>query len=602
MKYTKFEIFNFKGIKHLGLDLTKQNNSNVITLVGLNESGKTTILQAIDWFYHPLHYNDHELMPKDKRANFGDSISVKANVKLNGSDEKEVSKTALRYGYVLTENVGSFILERKFYFRDSVLTQKSENWEIKLIGKKRRGGTVEHDICEKDPEKWKFISNYIKEKMLPPVVYYENFLFDIPDKIYLDTDISVENNSYYREVLQDVLNSLNQKLNIEKHLLKRFISGKSKDIENIEAVLDMASAKITDIVITVWQEILKSDDNNLFISLGNAIEKDEFGHFIQVKVREDNRSYYIRERSLGFRWFFSFVLFTYFRTFRNVSKENALFLLDEPASNLHSSAQTKLLREFEKVAENQVIIYTTHSHHMINPKWLSGTFVVKNEGINYETVDMSFNANLTNIVADSYYQFASQNPNQDNYFKPILDALDVQPGPLEFIPEMVMFEGRNDYYTLKYIKELNYVETDTDKYLYPGNGRDNVIPFIALYLAWGRNFLVVLDDDKGGRATKKKALSMFGPVVENRIFTLQDVESYWGNFEMENLFAHNDNMRVIHQLDGAITGFDKTRFNKALEKCWQEKIKVDLTKRTIDRFKKLFTFIDNKLVENRVSG
>ena len=84
MKYTKFEIFNFKGIKHLGLDLTKQNNSNVITLVGLNESGKTTILQAIDWFYHPLHYNDHELMPKDKRANFGDSISVKANVKLNG--------------------------------------------------------------------------------------------------------------------------------------------------------------------------------------------------------------------------------------------------------------------------------------------------------------------------------------------------------------------------------------------------------------------------------------------------------------------------------------------------------------------------------------
>ena len=114
--------------------------------------------------------------------------------------------------------------------------------------------------------------------------------------------------------------------------------------------------------------------------------------------------------------------------------------------------------------------------------------------------------------------------------------------------------------------------------------------------------MVVLDDDKGGRATKKKALSMFGPVVENRIFTLQDVESSWGNFEMENLFAHNDNMRVIHQLDGAITGFDKTRFNKALEKCWQEKIKVDLTKRTIDRFKKLFTFIDNKLVENRVSG
>src|SRR5690554_5189679 len=43
MKYTKFKIRNYKAIEELTIDLT----SNVIPLIGLNESGKTTILQAI---------------------------------------------------------------------------------------------------------------------------------------------------------------------------------------------------------------------------------------------------------------------------------------------------------------------------------------------------------------------------------------------------------------------------------------------------------------------------------------------------------------------------------------------------------------------------
>ena len=49
MKYTFFEIDNFKGIKHVRLDFDAHPRSNIYTLVGLNESGKTTILEAIDY-------------------------------------------------------------------------------------------------------------------------------------------------------------------------------------------------------------------------------------------------------------------------------------------------------------------------------------------------------------------------------------------------------------------------------------------------------------------------------------------------------------------------------------------------------------------------
>ena len=50
MKYTKFIIENYKGIPNVELDLTKKPNFNIFTLVGLNESGKTSLLEAIDLF------------------------------------------------------------------------------------------------------------------------------------------------------------------------------------------------------------------------------------------------------------------------------------------------------------------------------------------------------------------------------------------------------------------------------------------------------------------------------------------------------------------------------------------------------------------------
>jgi len=50
MRYRKFKIENFKGIKSTEIDLRSMTGANVFPLVGLNESGKTTILEAIHSF------------------------------------------------------------------------------------------------------------------------------------------------------------------------------------------------------------------------------------------------------------------------------------------------------------------------------------------------------------------------------------------------------------------------------------------------------------------------------------------------------------------------------------------------------------------------
>ena len=54
MRFARFEFKNFKGIERIEIDFRRLPNSNVYTLVGLNESGKTTLLEAINYFSYKV--------------------------------------------------------------------------------------------------------------------------------------------------------------------------------------------------------------------------------------------------------------------------------------------------------------------------------------------------------------------------------------------------------------------------------------------------------------------------------------------------------------------------------------------------------------------
>src|SRR4051812_21711522 len=98
MKHTFFEIRNFKGIEYLRLDLNTKPQNNVFTLVGLNESGKTTILEALNFFSYKTETLDslnlpgytvedvHDLIPIGKRSNFNGTISIKFGYELDDND------------------------------------------------------------------------------------------------------------------------------------------------------------------------------------------------------------------------------------------------------------------------------------------------------------------------------------------------------------------------------------------------------------------------------------------------------------------------------------------------------------------------------------
>lgn len=105
MKHTFFEIRNFKGVSQAKINLADSPVSRVFTLIGLNESGKTTLLEAINSLGYKQENLDllnpsgnfsgdlYDLIPISQRSNFNGKITIKAGYLLNENDEENIIST-----------------------------------------------------------------------------------------------------------------------------------------------------------------------------------------------------------------------------------------------------------------------------------------------------------------------------------------------------------------------------------------------------------------------------------------------------------------------------------------------------------------------------
>ncbi len=592
MKYSSFYIKNYKGIKELTLYLDKDPRSNVITLVGLNECGKTSILEALSLLSKELEIPDrHKLIPKAKKYNFNGTIEVHATLTLDESDEHSISDFCVDNGFRQIEKITNIIIKLVYHFRDSKYIDANSgiNYEFILRGKKKNQQHIR--TIERDSDDWNNVCQHILEsELLPPIIYYPNFLFDFPIKIFLETSQNEsEEQATYRAVISDIMDTLGENLSIEEHIVKRIRSNEAGIDEALESTIERISAKISNVVFTAWEQLFDSSGKEIRLKVG--IDQSKNICALEVRLKDGTEQFQISERSLGFKWFFTFLLFTEFRKNRRREKGEILFLLDEPASNLHSTAQQKLLMTFEKLATDCKLVYTTHSHHLVNPKWLSGAYVVRNKALKYEE-EFSFDSAKTDIEAVLYKQFAAKHPEQQTYFQPILDALEYRPGYLEQVPNIILTEGKNDYYTFKYVKEIIFRDRNDwgELRFYPGNGADRNNQIIATYLAWGRDFVILLDGDEAGVKAKRRYEKEFGREVENKILTLSDIDPSF-SYATEKLFSESERVEITRYFDPAATEFHKSKFNTALQNLYVEEHPFELASDTISRFEKIFEFI-----------
>lgn len=101
-----------------------------------------------------------------------------------------------------------------------------------------------------------------------------------------------------------------------------------------------------------------------------------------LALSNQNKRFRLAQRSKGCRWFFAFMLFTEFRKHR---QSNTLFLLDEPASNLHAAMQERVLSSINGLTREAEVIYATHSPYLIDLENFSATYIVENKNSGSET-------------------------------------------------------------------------------------------------------------------------------------------------------------------------------------------------------------------------
>jgi len=587
MKYTKFSITNFKGIKgKVELNLSNLPNTNIFTLVGLNESGKTSILEAIDLFQNRREDGDaHKMIHKSKKGNFNDEISVRAYLDLDGEDEIRIKEYCEKtIGFKLTQQIEKAYITKSYSFKNSKFEKYESTWVLPLRGKLGKSRT-EIDLHKNHLEDWRKVVKYIEENF-PKILYYENFLFDFPQRIYLSGPDGLNSREIeYRKILQDILDSFDNELTIESHLLERLNNPTPENEGALESLLGDISQKLTETIFSNWNEVFLKDSKEIELKTFKDAQK---GHYLQLKIKQGKDRFSIDERSLGFRWFFSFLLFTEFRKERIEDFGETLFLLDEPASNLHQKSQLKLLNIFEKLAQECKVIYSTHSHHLINPKHLAGTYIVKNKAINYDEEE-NFDQNETDISATLYKNFVSTYPNEKDHFKPILDAIDYTPSSFELVENIVCVEGKNDYYTFKYFQSVIFSAYDYN--FYPGASVTKYEDLLRLYIAWDKKLLAVFDSDRQGKKEKQRYINQVSAELASQIFTLDDIDSTWKNFTTEDLFTQDDQLKVIHVLFPDETKYNKSKFNTSIQELFITGKKLTFEKQTKDNFQKILNFI-----------
>ncbi len=638
MKYNKFTIKNFKGIEELTLDLNQTPAINIFTLVGLNESGKTTILEAIDLFQNPIREDySHRIIPKKLKHDFKGQIEITAELELVGNDIDKISKIFQNiFNHPLTDITNNIITISRVYVFPTAKKMKYASderyWGFEMYG------IINGERKNLDAEflanfNENYLVNFFKEvfkNFVPKIIYFPDFLFSFPHRIYLDDykEININQSEKimqieYRNIISDMLTKIdkNNNIDIEKLLYKMKNSEINSNSDSLNSLLAKMSNLMNREILDAWNKNMgispqgKIHINQKSESRGpRDIAQDEnlseTRYCLEIVIEHNSDVYYIDERSLGFRWFFSFLLFIHFRKSRLTDPGETLFLLDEPASNLHQSAQKKILELLRKIATDCKLIYSTHSHHLIDPKLIAGTYVVTNKAIDYKDTQKLI-LQPTEITAKLYRHFMSTHKNQQDSYQPILDALGYQPSHLELVPNIVFTEGLSDFYILKYFMEIVF----ENKYvfsIYPGAGASKQGYVIGLYTAWCKPFVCLLDADIGGIRAKKKYIKQVGEQLGENVFTYEDICKKWKKYKIEDLFSTDDEKLEIIQkafrpddlssAQSSVT-YEKSNFGHAFSYLYHSNKLIEINDETKEKFEFIIKFLNDKLEKQKsISG
>lgn len=521
MKIKKFIIKNYRAIENVEFFL----NFSINPIIGINEAGKTSILKAILAFDNTRDkFNAGEHLDfKNKYIINAKVCTISASINLNKDELKELLKklnlkTDTQDYIIISELKDNyeFILTRN-------LSNDNKNYSIDIP-----------DLSEKTSEN---LSKYLAVK-IPYILYFDDFADRVPEEIHFPADyitsqkLSKNKIRDWQEIIQEIFKRAEtEEISNDKDEIPLVSYLKVKDSDTKEDILSDVQDTLNREIINEWKRIKKSGksfaDDSDKLELVIANEGNTFKFKVKDKSHNDKkRTFDISERSKGFQWFFNYMIKLKFNPNYKGTLENSIFLLDEPGSYLHSSAQGELLKELQSVSEKNIIIYCTHSQYLLNPE------IIKLGSIKIaEKKD-------ANIELSNFGEFKTTNDR--GALSPIYQALQLNFSN-DFIGKIVITEGITDYYFLKKIQNHTSLIDKNIKFI-PSAGASQSSTLISLAIPFSQSFVVLLDNDKAGLSAYKKYKKEFGEHLDKNLHIYNQSNT---KFLLEDFLCNKDKTKLL---------------------------------------------------------
>lgn len=369
------------------------------------------------------------------------------------------------------------------------------------------------------------------------------------------------------------------------------------NFEAFKAQLEATSNSITDDMFEYW-----TTNQNLEIRFDIEHSTNNVRYLnIRIYNSKHRVTLPLKNRSKGFLWFFSFLV--WFSKIQGDKNSKYILLLDEPGLSLHASAQNDLLRFIdEKLAPEYQVIYTTHSPFMIDSLKLNEVRTV------YDTQ----NPKIGSVVSD-----AVEEKDSDTLF-PLQAALGYTIAQNLYVsPQNLLVEGISDLVYLNHfstiLKDMGKEGLSDDVTIVPVGGADKIATFISLMRGNELSTVCLLDTftDQGAEVRLKrmveqkiiadKKILYYHSIIEQTFADIEDLFSkeeyltlYNGAFgasvQMSDLDTDRPIMSQLKRLNG------NKSFNHYSPANYMAKNigTLSFSEETIGRFEKLFSMVNSK--------
>ncbi len=514
MYLNEIYIKNYKSIQELTIPVKKYGNSFTSIFVGLNEAGKSNLLEAISFLSDTVNtktYLYKEICTRDSKEKYVDLYykykfdnedewkqELKKNVNLSKKFEDVFKLETYEKNVYLSENETSFksiflINWQEFNMENFSFCKNAPEQNNKLY-------TIEHNSDISENEK----ANYtvLDEEKLSEILEETISLFTLlqkqkltvwkPEEKYLITkSINLKNFAEDNSLSIPLTNLFTLcGYDTKEKIKEKILSLTPPDTRALSYEL---SKNATQYINEVWKEHGISIDvdieNSTKILNVHIMDKDSEAKFFGMT-----------ERSQGFKHFISLILHLSISNKKEKCK-NQIILIDEPENHLHPSGIKYMRDELIKIGKNNYVFIATHSPFMVDNKNMDRHFLVKK---------LKGTTSLKHI--DQYTLLSDDEVLRMGFGINILKDL--------LTPYKILVEGMTDLNIIR--KGFSILNPSLCIGITNGQG-GNIVQVASILKYPEVETLVLLDDDADGQEYKKKIISLGTPYGIQNVKTIRDL-------------------------------------------------------------------------------